>query len=224
MTLDAARPAPRSSEVRPSVDQLLDAQAGLLTREQALATGMAAAEIDERVRTRRWRPVHPRVYLVRAGAPRPLVDAWAALLRVGAGAVLSGPVAAWWHGLLAAPPTVLDVTVPPPAGRRARPRAGLRVHCRELEAVDVTAVRGLPVTALPRTVLDAAVLLGPRGAALVDRAVADRIRFGELIAAHRRMAGAPGSGRAAVVLESATSRHLATRQHPVTPPANGTRR
>jgi hypothetical protein len=214
MTLDAARPAPRSPEVRPSVEHLLDAQAGLLTREQALAAGGAAEGIVERVRTRRWRPLHPRGYLVRAASPGPLVEARAALLRAGAGAVLSGPVAAWWHGLLAGtaePPAVHDVTVPPPAGRRARPRAGLRVHCRELAPVDVTVVQGLPVTALARTVLDAAVLLGPEGAALVDRALADRVRFTELIDAHRRMAGAPGAGRAAVVLESAISRQLAAR-------------
>lgn len=210
MTLDAARPAPRPSEVRPSSDDLLDAQAGLLTRRQALAAGVSAGEIDERVRTRRWRPVHPRVYLVRAGAPRPLVDSWAALLRAGAGAVLSGPVAAWWHGLLDEPPTVLDVVVPP-AGRRARPRAGLRLHCRALEPVDVTVRHGLPMTALARTVLDAAVLLGPAGAALVDRALVEQVRFTELIDAHRRLAGASGAGRAAVLLGSATSRQLAAR-------------
>lgn len=207
MTLDAERPALRPSDARPSFDDLLDAQAGLLTREQALAAGVPAGEIDERVRTRRWRPVHPRVYLVRPAAPRPLVDSWAALLRAGAGAVLSGPVAAWWHGLLDEPPAVLDVAVAPGA-RRVRPRAGLRMHCHTLDAVDVTAVRGLPVTALPRTVLDAAVLLGRDGAVVVDRALAGRVRFGELVEAHRRMAGAPGAGRSAVVVEAATSRLL----------------
>ena len=86
------------------MQNLLDAQAGVISRAQAMASGMSRDAVDHRVSTRRWQPVHPRVYLV---AGRPL-DAEAriraAVLWAGPGAVLTGAAAAWWQGLPARPP------------------------------------------------------------------------------------------------------------------------
>jgi hypothetical protein len=176
----------------------------VLTREQAVAAGFAPAAVDDRLRLRRWRPLHPRVYLVR-GPLGPEAAAWAALLWAGPAAVLSGPSAAWWHGLLDEPPDVVTVTVPA-AGRRGRPRAGVAVRVRELGPVDVVLVGGLPVTGLPLTVLDTAVALGPQGTDLLDRALRGQVRFPAVRAAHHRMRGTPGAARAALLLGAAADR------------------
>jgi very-short-patch-repair endonuclease len=77
----------------------------------------------------------------------------AALLYVGPGSALSHATAAWWWGLLDTEPETIHVTV---KGRR-RSLARIRVHRhRELQPV---MYRGLPVTGIPRTLLDAASML-----------------------------------------------------------------
>jgi hypothetical protein len=200
--------APTAPHPDAALAALLDRQAGVLTREQAVAAGLSPAEVDDRLRRRRWCPLHPRVYLARGGRPDAGATARAALLWAGPSAVLSGPTAAWWHGLLDEPPAVATVTVRRP-GRRHRPRAGLTVRTRELDRVDVAEVRGAPVTALPLTVLEAAVALGPDGPALLDRALRERVRFPAVRAAHARMRGAPGAARAALLLDAAAERSTA---------------
>jgi hypothetical protein len=216
MTLDAAtgpatRPSARGRGPGPvSLDLLLAQQDGLITREQARAAGMSAAEIDERLRRRRWQPLQPRVYLAGGARPDPAIRMRAALLWAGPSAVLSGPAAAWWHGLLDEPPGQPTLTVGAAAGRRGRSRAGVAVHCRDLASVDVTTLGGVAVTALPLTVLEAAVVLGP---ALLDRALRERVRCVAVREAHRRMRGAPGWARAALLLDAAAERSARAAVH-----------
>ena len=65
---------------------------------------------------------------------------------------------------------------------------------RNLDPVDLVVVRGLPVTALPLTVLDAAASLGnDSGRPLMDRALQRRVSFAELHAAYCRSFGRHGS-------------------------------
>jgi hypothetical protein len=164
------------------LDPLLARQAGVISREQALRAGVGAPTVDRLVRTRRWRPLHPRVYLVPGYGSGDEVRAWAAVLWAGEGAVLSGAAAAWWHGLLVDAPRTLGVTAP--ARRPARP--GVVVRCRRLDAVDRAEHRGLPVTAIGLTVLEAAAELGAAaGHLLLDRAM-QGIGWAEVLAAHRR--------------------------------------
>ncbi len=81
----------------------------------------------------------------------------AAVLALGPGAVLSHRAAAALHELAGAGPAI-DVTVP----RRARRRPGMRVHqARALDPRDTTSVQGIPVTSIPRTLLDLAGILPP---------------------------------------------------------------
>jgi hypothetical protein len=161
---------------------LLARQAGVISREQALRAGLDAASVDRMVRTRRWQPLHPRVYLVRGYPPDDAARARAAVLWAGGGAVLSGAAAAWWHGLLTEAPRTLAVT----ASTRRPARPGVVVRCRPLDAVDRTERRGLPVTALGLTVLDAAAELGgPAGEQLLHRGLQE-IGWAEVLAAHRR--------------------------------------
>ncbi|MHA6629357.1 hypothetical protein ACU61A_28305 [Pseudonocardia sichuanensis] len=166
-----------------SLDLLIARQAGVVSRDQALRAGLSAAAVDHLLRTRRWRPLHPCVYHVPGHGPGDEARARAALLWAGAEAVLCGATAAWWLGLRAVPPPTLRLTAPV----RRPPRAGLAVARRMPAAEDRLVHRGLPVTAVGRTVLDAARELGGReGELLLDRALRDRAGRAEVLAAHAR--------------------------------------
>ncbi|MHA6620138.1 hypothetical protein [Pseudonocardia sp. DLS-67] len=185
-----------------ALEPLLARQAGVISREQALQAGLAAATVDRMVRTRRWQPLHPRVYLVRGYPAGDEALARAAVLWVGEGAVLSGAAAAWWHGLLAGAPRTLAVTAS--ARRPARP--GVVVRCRPLDAADRTERRGLPVTPLGLTVLDAAVELGgPTGELLLHRGLLE-IGWAEVLAAHRRNPTLAGRSLLSAVADRACGR------------------
>lgn len=106
----------------------------------------------------------------------------AAVAWAGPGAVARGLTAAWWWQLRDWAPGVAEVTVPWTRSRRCPPDVVLRR--RNLDPVDLVVLRGLPVTALPLTVLDAAAALGnDSGRPLVDRALQRRVSFGQLHAA-----------------------------------------
>lgn len=165
-----------------ALEPLLARQAGVISREQAMRAGLDAATVDRLVRTRRWQPLHPRVYLVRGYPAGDEALARAAVLWAGEGAVLSGAAAAWWHGLLAEAPRTLVVTAS--ARRPARP--GVVVRCRPLDAADRTERRGIPVTAVALTALEAAAELSrPAGEDVFVRAL-QRVGRAEVLAAHRR--------------------------------------
>jgi hypothetical protein len=82
-----------------ALELLLARQAGVISREQALRAGLDVAAVDRMVRTRRWQPLHPRVYLVDGHRYDDEARVRAAVLWAGAGAVLCGSAAAWWHGM-----------------------------------------------------------------------------------------------------------------------------
>jgi hypothetical protein len=99
--------------------------------------------------------VHPGVYRVGHRAPSTEATYLAAVLAAGEGAVLSRLAAAHLHGLVkgAAPP-------PEVTARTERRIEGVRTHrCRFLDAQDMTRVRGIPVTTVPRTLVDIAAAL-----------------------------------------------------------------
>jgi hypothetical protein len=184
------------------LDLLLARQAGVISREQALRAGIGPATVDQMVRTRRWRPLHPRVYLVSGYGAGDEARARAAVLWAGEGAVLSGAAAAWWHGLLPDPPPTLAVTAP----ARRPARTCVAVRCRLLDAADRTERRGLAVTALGLTVLEAAAELGgPAGELLLHRALQE-IGWAEVLAAHRRSPTLAGDALLSAAAESAGGR------------------
>jgi hypothetical protein len=198
------------------LDLLLARQAGVISREQALQIGLGAATVDRMVRTRRWLPLHPRVYLAPGYELGDEARARAAVLWAGSGAVLAGVAAAWWHGLLPDAPPTLGVTVTDMAPGRRPARPGVAVRCRPLDPGDRTRHRGLPVTAVGLTVLEAATEIGgPAGARLLDRALRDRVGWADVLAAHRRNPAlvtdallAAAAGRAAAEAEVALVRLL----------------
>jgi hypothetical protein len=125
----------------------------------------------DRRRIERWsadgrlRRVHRGVYAVGHEAPSPQGDYIAAVLACGDGAVLSHRAAAHELRLLPGGPPPAEVTVPTLAGRR---RPGIVIHRVDaLPHLDVSICERIPITIVPRVLLD----LAPRlGAAQLTRA------------------------------------------------------
>ena len=185
-----------------SIEPILRRQGGVISRRQAIAAGLLSGAVDDRVRRRRWRPLHPQVYLVAAGPVDAEVKVRAALLWAGEGAVLAGAAAAWWFGWLARPPTTLTIAGPrhpPPA------RPGIVLRQRELAPADLTEHRGIGLTARPLTVLETAVELDGAGAALLDGALQSWLPFRALHDACLRNPSRRGRRALAATIERSTT-------------------
>jgi very-short-patch-repair endonuclease len=187
-----------------SIEGMLRRQVGAISRRQALAAGMSRTAVVARITAGRWRPVHPGVYLAHAHDWTVETWVWAAMLWAGPAATLSGMAAAWWHGLLAERPGLVEVTVP------RRQRLGLRpnvlVRRRDLHPADQQQRRGLMVTSPALTVLEAAVALGYQGGPLLDRALQRTVGFDAVLEAHHRNLGRYGSVSGGTLLVAAADR------------------
>src|SRR5215218_3504406 len=177
-----------------SIELLLVRQAGVISRRQALALGMSGDAVDRRISGRRWRPLHPRVYLTEGQRLTAEARVRAAMLWAGDGAVLSGLAAAWWWGLVADAPPVISITVP----RKRNPGShrGVRIRRRALAPLDLDAARDVAAVARPLAVLEAAVELGDAGGVFLDRALQGHVPFPLVYSAYTRFVGAHGATRA----------------------------
>jgi hypothetical protein len=123
---------------------------GVVTRSQLLRAGVTPEEIKSRVKNSSLLRVHLGVYRVGHRAPSTEAAYLAAVRAAGEGALLSGPAAAHLHGLVKGSPPMPEVTA-----RTERRIEGVTTHrCRFLNAHDATFVRGIPVTTVPRTLVD----------------------------------------------------------------------
>lgn len=145
-------------------------QDGAITLSQALECGYSPTTVRRKVAAGEWTRLAHRVYLVGSHRRTPTVLVRAALLSLGDDAVLVGPAAAWWHGLVDHCPDTIDVAVPP--RRQHRPRAGVRIVRRTVPRAASDTKRGVRLTTLPHTVLDTAAALGlVEGARVMDTAL-----------------------------------------------------
>lgn len=125
-----------------------------MTRTQLRDAGVTRAEIEHRLRKRSlWRE-HLGVFRVGHRAPSLEARYIAAVRACGDGAVLSGRAAAYLYGLVTGSPPEPEVTAP----RKRRVRG---VRTRGASLIDATTYRGIPVTTVPRTLVDLADVLGP---------------------------------------------------------------
>lgn len=134
---------------------LFNRQHAYASVEQLYEVGLSKEQIAYRVRKGIYRRVAYGV--VSLGPPRStvLADAMRGVLVAGAGAVASLWTAAALHELDA--PREAQVHVVVPSTRRLRTRPELCVHrTRSLPSDDVVVVAGVPVTAIPRTIVDCA--------------------------------------------------------------------
>ena len=182
------------------IEDFLRAQDGVVTLAQARQAGMSDSAVQRRVQSGRWRRCGLGVYFA---DDRPFTSAArirAAVWVRGPQAAASGLAAAWWLGLMTTVPERIEVTVP--RNSHGRSTAGCRIRRRDLHARDVTEHRGLRVTALPLTVLEAAVCRGG-GPAVMDRALQRRLGLVDLQRAQRRNSGRYGSRKARLLLAAA---------------------
>jgi predicted transcriptional regulator of viral defense system len=127
-------------------------QHGVVTRRQLLEAGVTTQEIKVRLRRRSLLREHRGVYRVGHRAPSIEATYLAAVFACGDGAVLSGRAAAHVWGLVKGAPPQAEVITP--TERRIE---GVRTQrSRHLDAQDVTLFNAIPVTTVPRTVVDLA--------------------------------------------------------------------
>ena len=133
--------------VEEEVARIASARHGVVTRAQLLDAGITRREIGWRLRRGDLIRVHRGV-----GHWAPSIEATylAAVLAAGEGALLCGLAAAYLLGLVkgqAPPPEVIA-----PTERRIE---GVKTHrTRSLDARDATTVRVIPVTRVPRRLVD----------------------------------------------------------------------
>ena len=170
-------------------------QHGEVSRAQLLFLGLGAGAIKHRVTTGRLTASRRGVYSVGVAQATRERRWMAALLSVGDGAVLSHLSAAALWDLCPVDPATIDVSIP---RRGTRPRDGIRVHRpRHLDRADVGRRRWVPVTSVPRTLIDVAEVVSVRS---LERVV-DEAEFlkllneEELASALERNRGRAGSKR-----------------------------
>jgi very-short-patch-repair endonuclease len=136
--------------------RLAEAQHAVVTTAHLFALGMGHDAIEYRLRVGRLHPLHRGVYAI--GHPDITLHGrfLAAVLAVGADAVLSHRIAAVLHGF-APKAWAADATIHVAVPRRLRQRAGLRVHSLSaLDRRDWTRRHRIAVTTAARTLLDLA--------------------------------------------------------------------
>lgn len=192
------------------VATLLRRQAGVVSRAQALASGLSPDVVDRRVATRAWVPQQPRVYRDRTHPANATARVWAAVLWAGEDAVLSGAAAAWWHGLAPAPADADPVTVTVPRRRSPRPRPGIAVRRRDLPPRDRDRVRGLAVTGPALSALEAGV---EKGGAFLDAALRAGADLEAVTQAYARNLGSHGSAGGHTLLVATARRSGLAARH-----------
>jgi hypothetical protein len=122
------------------IEELADSQGGVVTRDQALRGGLTLRQVQHRLRTGKWIPLHPGVYLIGRREADQQARTRAAVAWAGSDAVASGLTAAWWWQLRDWAPGAAELTVP--RARAPRLRAGVVVRRRNLDPADLAVLRG----------------------------------------------------------------------------------
>lgn len=173
-----------------AIAELARQQYGVVSRRQLFELGLRASEVDYRVAIARLLVVHEGVYAVGHARIGRYGRLMAAPLAFGPGAVLSHRPAAEVHGIL--PPTSGRPHVSSDA-RSLVGRPGIVLHrCRRIDPALKTEVDGIPVTTVPRVLLDLA--SNRRDDLLVKRAwqQADRLGVLDVQAVVELLDGSPG--------------------------------
>jgi very-short-patch-repair endonuclease len=142
---------PQVTTVEVVIGRIASRQHGVVTRAQLLRTGVTTHEIRHRLEAGSLLREHRGVYRVGHRAPSVEARSLAAVLACGTGARLSGAAAAHLLGVLKGPVPPPEVTAPV---RRRVP--GVRVRLGFVDPRDRATHRGIPVTAVPRTLVDLA--------------------------------------------------------------------
>jgi hypothetical protein len=125
---------------------------GVVTRAQLLSAGVTAKQVARRLRTGGLLREHRGVYRVGHRAPSTEARYLAAVFAAGEGTLLSGLAAAHLLGLVKGTAPAPEVMT-----RTERRIEGVKTRrSRRFDPRDGTIVRGIPVTTVPRTLVDIA--------------------------------------------------------------------
>jgi hypothetical protein len=170
------------------IGSIASQQHGVVSRTDLLEVGVSRKAINHRMTTGRLHQVHRGVYAVGHRALSADGVRMAAVLAAAPNGVLSHRSAAALWGFTQS--SVIEVT----ANRGRRPRQGIRVRRIPFQPDEVTRVRGIRVTTVPRTLFDLAALL-PRHQ--IERAIneaevrrlTDKLSLPDLVARYPRRKG-----------------------------------
>jgi hypothetical protein len=174
------------------IAELAERQHGVVARAQLLDLGLGRRAIEHRLDAGRLHRVLRGVYAVGHVVLSAEGRYMAAVLAGGRGAVLSHRAAASVWGLRASARALPEITV----ARWRKPPRGIELHQARLPGDEVTALRGIPVTTPPRTLLDLAAVVEPQQ---VERAVGeaeirrltDPLTLDDLVGRYPRRPGVP---------------------------------
>lgn len=154
MSVPAITLSGMESELPPTLRNLARYQSGVVSRSQARQAGLSEDMIKFRVRSGRWRQIHPGIYATFTGKPSRRAQLWAAVLSAGPGAALSYETAAELHKLSDKQADTVHVTVP--HQRRVVAPPGISVHRSRRASKTVQEHTSPPRTKVEETVLDLA--------------------------------------------------------------------
>jgi hypothetical protein len=164
---------------------------GIVTWAEMRAAGLSPDEIVHRVRIGALIRQHRGVYRVGHCAPSVLARYMAAVKAGGDGALLCGLAAAYLHGLIKGPP-------PPPEVMTTTERriTGIKTH-RTKRIEDATKAHGIPVTTVPRALVDIARDLNEEDLARAchEAGVKYRTTPAHVQAVLKRRPSSPGAGK-----------------------------
>jgi hypothetical protein len=180
-------------QINTLMNRLASRRKGLVERDQLLDAGISERQIDRRLGNGSLIPEYDGVYRVGHRAPSLECSYLAAVLACGEGALLSGRAAAYLYGLIKGDAPPPEVTTP----TQRQPDGVIRHRTRGTDRRDVARHRGIPITTVPRTVVDMAADSTPEVlAAIVHEA---RVRFGvkpeHVEAVLKRRRTAPGAAK-----------------------------
>ena len=178
--------------------ELAEPQAGYFTSAQAQAAGFSRPLVAYQTRAGRFLHVAHGLYRLAQFPHSPLEDLYVAWLRAGAAAVISHESALAVYGLSDYLPSRTHLIVPRTASHR---HVGVRLHSHHLRQDEITHREGLPLTTVPRTLVDVAV--SGLAEEFVVQAIREALQRGLTTTAElRRYAGRRG-GRGAQLIRKA---------------------
>jgi hypothetical protein len=143
----------RALNVTSELAQMASDNHGMVTIAAAKGAGISRESLTDRVRLGILKPVESNVWLFGSGDADFEQQCRAAVW--SSGGVLGGVAALVWHGVIAKAHDSLLPTVLIRSGKRCQMRNAKVIRTNRLENSDFAKVRGLPVSTVPRALLDA---------------------------------------------------------------------
>ena len=171
---------------------------GVVTRKELLHAGVTPGEIKQRLGTGALIREYRGVFRVGHRAPSLEAEYLAAVRACGEGALLCGRAAAFLYGILRGRPPGPEAL----STRRLRLAGVKTVRTRGIDARDCTLYRAIPITTVPRTIVDLAAELTTDDLARAchEAAVRYRVRPEAIEAVLARRPNSPGAAKLRRVL------------------------